>query len=74
MRFEKLDTAKTSEVESKIFYKNVLILEVMVKNGYFMMDQFMLTLSQEFIMFLLKLLKMLFVNIKLCKGIRLIEK
>ena len=53
--------------EKKI--KLLLKIEKIVLILFFMMDQFMQMQNLEFIMFLQKLLKMLFVNIRQCQDI-----
>ena len=77
MKFEKLDNSKTSVVESNITkeWKEMDILKRSIetrKDGekwVFYDDQFMRMLNLESITYLQKLLKMLFVNIRLCKDI-----
>ena len=64
--FKELDKRKASEVEKSIlenWKKEDILNETIEKIGYFMMDQYMQMQNPEFIMFLLKRLKIHFVNI-----------
>ena len=77
MKFSELDKDKTSKSEEKVlkYWKENDIFKKSIKNREvirimsFMMDQYMLMQNLVFIMYLQKLLKMLFVSIKLCKDI-----